>query len=130
MNDQQWRMFFEAAARVLGKGHYVANMSESWCAWTTFDRLATDAGYWTAGLPNADELRETYIADAGTWGQPFSYHELAHLIVPRTFEQEFVEDGHYRSVQRQQDIEELSRQLREHDLNHRKTDLVLEIKLF
>lgn len=130
MNDEQWRSFFETAGQVLKSGHRVANMSESWCAWTTFDRLAMDAGYWTTGLPNADELRDTYIADGGTWGQPFSYHELAHLIVPRTFEQEFVENGQYRCVQRQQDIEELSRQLAERGIDHRKTDLVLEIKLF
>ena len=130
MNDGQWRTFFETAGQVLGKGHRAANMSESWCAWTTFGRLAADAGYWKAGLPHADELRATYIADGGTWGQPFSYHELAHLIVPRTFEQEFVGDGQYRCVQRQQDTEELSRRLAEHGINHRKTDLVLEIKLF
>lgn len=130
MNDGQWRLLFETAGQLLGKGHRVANMSESWCAWTTFSRLAADAGYWTAGLPNADELGATYIADGGTWGQPFSYHELAHLIVPRTFEQEFVEDGQYRCVKRQQDIKELSRRLTEHGIDHRKTDLVLEIKLF
>jgi hypothetical protein len=130
MNDEQWRLFFEISGEVLGKGDVVANMSESWCAWTTFGQLASNAVYWQAGLPNADELLPTHIADSGTWGQPFSYHELAHVIIPRTFDQESVEDGQYRCFRKQQDIEELSRRLTEHGIDHRNTDLVLEIKLF
>jgi len=130
MKDEEWRLFFEISGQVLGKGHDVAELSNSWCAWTTFSRLAADAGYWTASLPNMDELRATHITDGGTWGQPFPYRDLAHLIVPRIFEQEFVEDGQYRCIQRQQDIEELSRRLTEHGIDHRRTDLVLEIKLF
>ena len=130
MKDEEWRLFFEISGQVLGKGHYVAELSDSWCAWTTFDQLVSNAVYWKAGLPNADELLPTYIADGGTWSQPFSYQELAHVIVPRTFDQEFVEDGQYRCVRKQQDIEELSRRLTEHGINHRKTDLVLEIKLY
>ena len=130
MQDEEWRLFFEIAGQVLGKGHDITELSDSWCAWTTFDQLVSNAVYWKAGLPNADELLRTYIADGGTWGQPFSYQELAHVIVPRTFDQEFVEDGQYRCVRKQQDIEELSRRLTERGINHRKTDLVLEIKLY
>ena len=130
MKDEEWLVFFEIAGQVLGKGHDVANMSESWCSWTTFGRLTADAGYWTAGMPNADELRPANITDGGAWGQPFLYRELAHVIVPRIFDQEFVADGRYRCVHKQQDIEELSRRLTEHGIDHRKTDMVLEIKLF
>ena len=130
MKDEEWRLFFEVASQVLGKGDVAANMSESWCAWTTFDQLVSNAVYWKAGLPNADELHPSYVADGGTWGQPFSYQDLAHVIVPCTFDLEFVEDGQYRCVRKQQDIDALSRRLTEHGINHRKTDLVLEIKLY
>jgi hypothetical protein len=82
------------------------------------------------GIPAADELRATNIADGGTWNQPFLYQELAHVIIPRNFEQERVVDGQHTCIQKRQDIEELSRRLTERGIKHRKTDLVLEIKAF
>lgn len=130
MNDKQWRTFFQICGAVLGRGSGAAINSDSWCAWTTFQRLETDAGYWTCGVPHAAELGATSIADGGTWGQPFQYRDLAHVIIPGIFEQETVAGGEYRCNRKEQDIQTLSRLLSEQGVPHRKTDLVLEIKLF
>jgi len=79
--------------------------SETWCSWTTFGRLAaSDAGYWTAGLPNSANIGDTYIGDGGVWGQPFHFSDLAHLIVPGKF---VTDDG----VVKTQDIQRLSARL-------------------
>jgi hypothetical protein len=78
-----WRTFFSICARVLGPGEMRAAQSQSWCAWTTFERLISDSGYWTSGLLAEPELMETYTVDGGPWGQPFSYQNIAHVIIPR-----------------------------------------------
>lgn len=130
MTDEDWRRFFEICGQVLGMGATAANESESWCSWTTFERLSADAGYWTAGIPNRGDLRSSHIADGGIWGQPFAYQELAHVIIPRTFDQKFATDSGYRGVRKHQDITLLSRLLTEDGIAHWKTELVLEIKLF
>jgi hypothetical protein len=98
--------------------------SNTWCSWTTFRRLTeSDAGYWTAGLPNAEDIGESYIKDGGVWGQPFFYSEIAHLIVPGTFVD--LDTGTVKS----QDIERLSRELKA-GVPCNLTAGVLEIKLF
>ena len=98
--------------------------SDTWCSWTTFRRLAeNDAGYWTAGLPNAEDIAETHIKDGGVWGQPFSFVEIAHVIVPRTF---ITDDGTVKS----QDIESLSRQLNAFTIPCRLSVGILEIKVY
>lgn len=71
MNPAQWHQFFLVASEVLGPGSHVARFSESWCSWTTFDRLLVDAGYWAAGIPARRDIFETHIGDGGVWGQPF-----------------------------------------------------------
>src|SRR5512135_226599 len=86
MTAGQWKRFFEVCASVLGWGHSHINHSQSWCSWTTFRRLADDAGYWTHGLPNASDIGEDHIRDGGAWGQPFPYSELAHVILPKSFQ--------------------------------------------
>jgi hypothetical protein len=130
MSDELWEAFFLACADILGPGHACAPSSQSWCAWTTFTRLAEDAGYWTGGLPGAGDIGDAYVKDGGVWGQPFSYADLAHIIVPRTFG--WMTDGSepFRSGRRHQDIRTLSLRLNEGGIGHRMTDRVLEIKLY
>ncbi len=130
MNDAQWHAFFKAAAEVLGPGSRLAEHSQSWCAWTTFDRLGSDAGYWTAGLPAADDIFATFIGDNGVWGQPFHFSQLAHLLVPRKFMCDEPSGPNWTYRERVQDLESLSARLREAEIPHRLTDLVLELKCF
>ena len=124
MTDAQWKTFFETCAAVLGKGHRVMKQSDSWCSWTTFGRLkGNDAGYWTAGLPNAEDIGPSHINDGGVWGQPFSYSDIAHVIVPEKF---ITDDGTVKS----QDIKRLSRQLSAASIPCKVTAGVLEIKVY
>jgi hypothetical protein len=101
----------------------------SWCSWTTFDRLKSDAGYWTAELPLESELGESYVADGGTWGQPFPYGELAHIIIPRCFIEEHSGVA-FRQWAHEQDIDGLSQQLETADVRHYLSEYALEVKLF
>lgn len=130
MTDQQWKVFFETCARVLGAGDRDAGRSLSWCAWTTFTSLATDVNYWKSGLPHADDVDAGFIKDSGVWGQPFLYSDLAHIIIPREFFWETGELSSYRNGTRQQDITALSTELTALGIDHRLTDLVLEVKLY
>lgn len=130
MDSKLWRAFFEISHDVLGEGSSIAALSQSWCSWTTFDRLKVDAGYWSSGLPKRTDLSETYVGDKGAWTQPFLYASLAHLIVPGTFYWERIAPGSYENGEKFQAIEDLSRALTTVGLPHRLTDLVLEIKLY
>jgi hypothetical protein len=130
MTDQKWQTFFRMCARVLGAGARSAAQSESWCAWTTFRSLGESINYWSAGLPAESELSAVGVADGGTWGQPFVYQDLAHIIIPRQFYWEIVEPGRFENGAKQQDLEALSRELTEAGIEHRLTELVLEIKLY
>lgn len=58
------------------------------------------------------------------------YDDLAHLIVPASFYWENVEAGEFHSGLKRQDLELLSSELGKLNIQHRKTELVLEIKLF
>ncbi|MEN9491817.1 MAG: hypothetical protein RJA63_2266 [Pseudomonadota bacterium] len=62
--------------------------------------------------------------------QPFQYSDLAHLIIPAQFYWERVIDSEFQSGTKQQDIDQLSKELTQYGLPHRKTNLVLEIKLY
>lgn len=130
MDDVSWNKFFLICANSLGKGDQLASRSESWCAWTTFRRISEEFGYWTGGLPQVADIRETYIADGGVWGQPFSYSELAHVVIPRTFYWEAYSQSGFESGLRSQEIDELSVKLSEARIEHRLTSLVLEVKLY
>lgn len=130
MDDAQWRRFFLISAERLGRGHRDAASSSSWCSYTTFERLIGDAGYWTMGLPAAEEVETWGIRDSGTWGQPFRFHDLAHLLVPREFYWERGLGTDWECGYRTQDLVGLSTALRASAVEHRLTDLVLEIKLF
>ena len=124
------RKFLEVSTKHLGLNPCHAPRGWSWCSWTTFDRLGRDAGYWQAPLPLEVELLEEYVADGGTWRQPFGYTELAHIIVPRCFTWEVISAGAYESGVHHQDIVGLSERLTAEGIAHRLTDLVLEVKLY
>jgi hypothetical protein len=102
----------------------------SWCAWTTFSRLGRDAGYWTAELPLLSEIGERSVVDGGTWGQPFPYEDLAHIIVPRRFTEEYAAPKRFAHWTHEQDINGLSGRLNGEGIEHRLAEHVLEIKLF
>jgi len=130
MTDAQWKTFFLACARVLGKGARFDWGSENWCGWTTFDAVSSTAHYWTAGLPNEADIGDIGTNDSGPWGQPFLYRDLAHIVIPREFFWERTADKSYSNGTRTQDLARLSAALSEADIPHRLTDLVLEIKLY
>lgn len=130
MRDHEWRTLLSTARRTLGRGSNCSWDSSSWCAWTTFSSLENWLTYWQCGLPDEAELRDTSVADGGTWGQPFHYNDIAHLVIPAQFRWERVENATFTSGYKQQDIALLSRQLSELDIPHRLTPLVLEVKLY
>ena len=130
MTDDRWREFFQICTQVLGRGNRLAEDSETWCAWTTFGSLSTDIIYWTAGLPNAEDLDVGFIKDNGVWGQPFLFKDLAHVIIPKEFLWEKMAIGSYESGIKQQAIEKLSSALAAAGIPHRCTDIVLEVKLY
>lgn len=123
MRNEEWKTFFEVCARLLGEGKWNIRFSKSWCSWTTFDRLEGDAGYWTAGLPGFTEIGNEALSDGGTWGQPFRYVDIAHVIVPKTFTTDLGDV-------RKQDINLLQRELETFGIESRLTERVLEIKLY
>lgn len=130
MDNAKWRSFFLVCAEQLGPGHTDSGCSASWCSYTTFDRLTGDAGYWTMGLPAAAEVETWGIRDGGTWGQPFLFERLAHVIVPREFYWERGRGADWECGSRAQDLVALSAALGAANVEHRLTDLVLEIKVF
>jgi hypothetical protein len=130
MTDAQWRNFFQICARTLGRGERRDWASANWCAWTTFGTLRGGVHYWTAGLPNQEDIGDIGTNDSGPWGQPFLYSDLAHIVIPRQFDWEKTENGTYTQGTRTQDLERLSLELTQAGIAHRKTDLVLEIKLY
>ena len=105
-------------------------LRRSWCSWTTFTRLEADAGYWTGELPLITELADTGIRDGGSWGQPFPYAELAHVMIPRRFEEEYADNGAFHIWGHEQDIDGLSMLLTADGIEHRHSKYVLEIRLF
>lgn len=76
------------------------------------------------------ELRDTWTADGGTWGQPFEYRDLAHMLIPRNVQWELFLNGTWVMVKHQQDIAGLSGALNNHGISHHLSDYALEVKLF
>jgi hypothetical protein len=130
MNDQQWIEFLSICRTVCGAGSTAAAVSESWCAFTTFGSLETYLTYWRAGFPDLADLSEHSTVDGGVWGQRFAYNDLAHVIVPRKFRWETTADGNFLDGYKYQDIDLLSVELSYAGLPHRKTEIILEVKLF
>ena len=130
MSDDAWYAFLSTAARALGAGTSQAWSSSSWCAWTTYTALQESVQYWSAGLPPVEQLGQTGTKDGGVWRQPFPYKELAHLVIPRRFQWERLDGVKFEQGHREQDLERLSRELHALSINHRLTELVLEVKLY
>jgi hypothetical protein len=129
MNDNNWRLCLQACRRILGLGDWDPYLSESWSAFTTFSSLMHGAHYFNCGFPAVDECLETCTIDGGVWRQSFEYSDLAHLIIPQTFYWERTISG-FQNGYKEQDIKSLSTELRKLGIEHRLTDLVLEIKLY
>ena len=141
-----WRRFLIIATGHLStptitkRGEFSSDGGEprrtSWCSWTTYGRLGRDAGYWTAELPKTEELGETYTRDGGAWSQPFPYAELAHLLIPRRFEEEYSgklikgSPAGFWIWSHTQDIDGLSNKLLSEGITHEISEYALEIKLF
>jgi len=103
----------------------------SWCCWTTFGRLECDTVYWSGELPLASELGEASVADGGSWGQPFRYQEIAHVIIPRSFcEEPWSDDGRLTQWHHEQDIDGLSKVLNSEGVDHNLLQFCLELKLY
>lgn len=130
MSDDEWKLFLLTARQILGKGESQSWASESWCAWTTFSSLKGWLTYWHCGLPDKHELLQHGVADGGTWGQPFRYADIAHIIIPAQFYWEKVVESKFESGNKHQDINRLSTELNKLNIAHRKTGVVLEIKLY
>jgi hypothetical protein len=86
--------------------------------------------YWTGGLPAEEDLADSHIKDNGVWGQPFSYKQLAHIVIPREFFWESNGGPDYKNGTKRQDLALLSSELNQANIPHRLTDIVLEIKLY
>ena len=127
MSNEQWRTFFLTCAQVLGPGSSQSWDSKSWCTWTTFGNFLH---YWSAGLPAEHELGPEATGDGGTWGQPFPYQDIAHIAIPAVFYWELSLPGDFSSGTKQQDLGALSLALAAAGIEHRKTELVLELKFY
>ena len=130
MSDEQWHTFFRICTQTLGMGARDAWQSHSWCAWTTFSSLSDSVHYWAAGLPSEGDLSTVATKDGGPWNQPFLYQSLAHIVIPREFYWERGQQSTYENGSKKQDLEKLSQKLNAAGINHRLTELVLEIKLY
>lgn len=130
MTDDQWHIFFITCAHVLGSGARHQAHSESWCAWTTFDSLKDSVHYWSAGLPTEEFIARDHIRDSGPWGQPFLYRSLAHIVLPREFYWEVASEANFSNGTKCQDLNLLSVELKNADIPHRVSELILEIKLY
>jgi hypothetical protein len=132
LTNEQWREFFLACSELLLPGEWtpVPVREGSWCRFTTFDRLQTDAGYWGHGLPRSEDIGLEWINDGGVWGQPFRFCDLAHVIIPRRIFWETQGPGPYECGEVSQELEPLSDALAQKGIQHRLSDLVLEIKFY
>jgi hypothetical protein len=131
MQDKDWREFLIACRQVLGAGTFDTFLSESWCAFTTFSRLADGWHiYLHTGFPDEEDLLESGTKDGGIWREAISYDDIAHVVIPRRFYWERVINGAFTSGTKNQNLDLLSERLTEKGIRHRKTDLILEVKLY
>lgn len=116
--------------KALGKGAWEPYISQSWCSFTTFTSLKHNIHYWSCGFPDESELLDDRTIDGGLWGQSFYYDDLAHLIVPTQFYWESIVDGKFCCDYKMQDIDLLISELGNKFTQVRRTELLLEIKLY
>lgn len=121
-----WRLALTVVAR-----HVRPDPADlSWCAWTTFERLEMDVGYWSAPVPMSDELTATGVQPLRSGAAPFFYCQLAHFIVPRRFAVAHRDDGTVTWLENQQDIVGLSKRLECLGVPHTLGTRALEFKLY
>lgn len=130
MTDNDWKLFLQTGRRLLGIGDWDPYLSHSWCAFITFGRIRDGVHYLNCGFPEEADCLDTQIEDGGTWRQSYKYSDLAHVVVPATFYWERYVDKVFHYGNKSQDINLLSKELEKLGISHRKTDLVLEIKLY
>lgn len=140
MTSEEWRTFFTIASRNLRetlKSEALEAMASdapihrsTYCAWTTFERLGFHTIYWNSGLPDEDDLRQDGLRDGCAWGQPFLYAEIAHVLVPASFLEEYHRNHTYIQWTHTQDINGLSRLLENAKIPHLLHATFLELRLY
>lgn len=140
MTPEQWRTFFTIASRHIrgtlqsqpldGMDRACPIHRLSHCAWTTFECLGFETIYWSAGLPEYQDLLADHLRDGGAWGQPFSYAEIAHLIIPSRFLEEDHVEGVLVQWTHEQDIAGLSELFADVHIPHTLHATFLELKLY
>lgn len=127
------------AVEAVGELHPYIKRSAS--TFTTFGHLAYGAVYLRDELPLETELFEEWIGDYA-WGScgPIRYSEVAHILIPRYFDQETfsISDSgipgkkseNWNEWRHEQDIDGLSRLLLEASIGHKVTEWALEMKRF
>lgn len=129
MNNIEWIEFFKSCNQILGRGSRIQFHSDNWCSWTTFDRILKDTGYWQSGIPSESELASSGLKDGGTWGQPFEYCSIAHLILPRSFEFIGMYKDEFHHKKTEQDLDGLSSLLNKNGIEHVLSEYALELRL-
>ena len=130
MSNQDWYSFFVACSTVLSQKFAADIRVGERCSWATFDSIECGAHYWSGPLLSEADLLPTYTRDGGPWRQPFLFESLAHVVIPRFFGIESGGAADYAYKSGVHDLEALSAKLNELGIQHRKTDLMLEIKLY
>jgi hypothetical protein len=125
-----WKSFLTICRNTFGEGAWEPYSSTSWCSFTTFYSLQNTVHYWNCGFPDISELLDDRTMDGGLWRQEFFYDDMAHLIIPARFRWEHFSNGKLQMGHKEQDLALLSTHLMNASIQHRLTDLVLEVKLY
>ena len=76
------------------------------------------------------ELAAANTLDGGTWGQPFLYKEIAHLIIPRRFQWVSSVSSQFVQTEHRQDVDAISAKLEELSIPHELSGYALQVRLF
>lgn len=128
MPTKNWKLIFTLCHQTLVANNS-NNAKDSYCAWTTFDRLESAVHYWDGRLPAMADIQDNHIAE-GFWSQPFLYESLAHLIIPKKVFWEKVTKTDYSQGEFLQDVETLAQEFDKHKISYLLSNYWLEIKLF
>jgi hypothetical protein len=92
--------------------------------------LRNGVHYWACGFPEKNDCLLDGTVDGGLWRQKFTYQDLAHIIIPTSFYWERFHAGTFNNGTKEQNLHLLSERLNSSGIQHRKTDLLIEIKLY
>lgn len=129
-DNELWRCALIACRNILGVGSWDSSLSKSWCAFTTFSSLSHRTVYWNCGFPDEHELLTDRTSDGGLWRQSFHYSDLAHIVIPKNFYWERVQDSLFESGLKSQNLEALCEEFLSKGVPFNKSELVAEIKLY